>query len=128
MKPIIAVPLSNIIAEEHKTVTFDCGVTATTIAGWTLFSWLKDGKVLNQSNTNKYNIITEVNHEKSNFIKSLLMINNTSKEDEAIYTCIVCYDPKVLEKFGIHGKFCNQTTGSLQVDINNEGMLMYVYL
>ena len=128
VRPIIAVPLSNIKTEEHKTVTFDCGVIATTMAGWTLFSWLKDGKVLNLSDINKYSIMTKINPEKSNFIKSLLTINNTSQEDEALYTCMVCYNSTVLEKFGIHGKFCNQTTGSLQVIIKNEGTYVYKLL
>ena len=43
---MIIVPLSNITTEEHKTVNLECVVMATTLPGWTLFSWLKNGDTI----------------------------------------------------------------------------------
>ena len=43
---MIIVLLSNVTTEEHKTVNFECVVMATTLSGWTLFSWLKNGDTI----------------------------------------------------------------------------------
>lgn len=61
-----------------------------------------------------------------NSIKPILIIYDVSKEDEGHYTLIVYYNTDVLEKFGIEGHFLNQTTGSVQVDINSKGS-SYMY-
>ena len=120
MRPTIAVPLTNVRAEEGKTVNLDCSAMATTMSDWTLFSWLKNDDTI-RSNPNKYSNITERNPDKSNenFLKSILTIYDISKEDEADYTCIAYYDPKVLKKFGINHEFSNQTTAALQVEQGN---------
>ena len=117
VRPTIAVPLTVISAEERKTVNLDCSAIATTMSEWTMFSWLKNGDVI-RSNPNKYSNITEINPDKSNenSLKSILTIYDISKEDEADYTCIVYYDPIVLQRFGINDKFSNQTTAALEVE------------
>ena len=50
MRPTITAPLTNIRAEEGKTVNFDCAAIATTMSDWTLFTWLKNGDTI-QINT-----------------------------------------------------------------------------
>ena len=116
MRPMITVPLTNVRTKEHKTVNLDCAVTATTMYGWTLFSWLKNGDAIAE-NPNKYSNITEMNPDKSNrnSMKSILTIYDALKQDEAEYTCIVYYNPMVLKQFGIRDEFSNQTTASLQL-------------
>ena len=121
MRPTIAAPLTNIRAEEGKTVNLESLVTATTMSDWTLFTWLKNGDVIN-SNPHKYNITKEINPYRDK-IKSILTIYNISKEDDANYTLIVYYDTDVLMQYGITGDFFNQTTGSLQVNFDNKGMV-----
>ena len=115
---MIIVPLSNITTEEHKTVNFECVVMATTLPGLTLFSWLKNGDTI-IGNPNKYKNSTQINNDNS--ITCILTIYNVSKEDKGNYKLIVYYDGKVLREYGITGEFVNQTTGSLQVDTDNEG-------
>ena len=119
VRPMIIIPLSNIISEEHKTVILNCVVMATTIFNWTSFSWLKDGDTI-VTNPNKYRNSAEINSYKSS-INVTLTISNVSIEDRGNYTLIVYYDSKALKKYGITGEFVNQTTGSLQVDTDNEG-------
>ena len=122
MRPMITVPLKNITTEEHKTVHFTCGVTATTRPDWTQFRWLRNGNPL--TTNKKYNITTIVNPYKSNknFRKSVLTIHDISKEDEAVYTCIVYYDRSVLNKFGINDEFSYQANASLKVVNSSEGL------
>ena len=131
VRPTILVPLTNISAEEGRTVNLECLVAAITMSGWTLFTWRKNKDVIN-SNPHKYNISKEINPygDNKNSIKFILTIYNISKEDEANYTLVVYYDTYVLEQNGITGKFLSQTTGSLQlVDIDNKGscISMFVY-
>ena len=127
MRPTIAVPLTDIRTEEGKTVNLDCSAMTTAMSGWTLFSWLKNGDVI-RSNPNKYSNITEINPDKSNenFIKSILTIYNISKEDEADYTCIIYYDPIMLQRFGINDEFSNQTTAALEVEQSNISCLFCI--
>ena len=122
---MIIVPLSNITTEEHKTVNFECIVMATTLPGWTLFSWvswLKNGDTI-KGNPNKYKNSTQINPYKDNdnSIKCIITIYNVSKEDKGNYKLIVYYDGKVLREYGITGEFVHQMTGLLQVDTDNEG-------
>ena len=120
MRPTIAVPLTNVRAEEGKTVNFNCSVIATTMSGWTLFTWLKNNDTI-RSNPKKYSNITEITPDESgNFIQSFLTIYNISKEDEGNYTFIVYYDPSVLKEFGINDKICNLTTAALLVKLHNK--------
>ena len=128
MRPTIAVPLTDIRTEEGKTVNLDCSAMTTAMSGWTLFSWLKNGDVI-RSNPNKYSNNTEINPDKSNenFIKSILTIYNISKDDAADYTCIVYYDPIMLQRFGIYDEFSNQTTAALQVEQSNVISCLFVY-
>ena len=117
MRPTIALPLTDISAEEGKTVNLDCSAIATAMSEWTMFSWLKNNDTI-RSNPNKYSNNTEINPDKAdrNFMKSILTIYDISKEDEADYTCIVYYDPIVLQRFGINDEFSSQTTAALQVE------------
>ena len=132
---MIITSLSNITTEEHKTVNLECVVMATTMPGWTWFSWLKNNDTIS-ANPKKYRNNTEINPYKDNdnSIKFILTIYNVVKEDRGSYTLIVYYDGKVLKEFGIKGEFVNQTTGSVRVDTNSEGlclsttfMLVYYY-
>lgn len=107
--------LSGVTAEKHKTAEFNCFVRAITIPGWTLFRWLKNGDTI-RSNPHKYDVITEIDPYNERSMKSVLTIYDVSKEDKGRYTCIVQYDPHVLQKFGIHKQFSDQVTASLQVN------------
>ena len=120
VKPQITTPLKDITIEEQKTAIFECHVTATSMADWTMFRWLKNGGDLPE-NTGKYLAYKEQNPTSfdGNSMIGFLKIFKVSKGDEANYTCIVYYNDYVLEKLKIKKEFSDQTTASLFVNTSN---------